>query len=96
VVNRRRKLLDINPEGGLSKEIKDILDELHTIRKICIDQLIVIRDFENHLKEINSSRVTSPDTIRRAAASTKGVERRITDVDELIKAAERTEKGVSE
>ena len=90
------KLLDINPEGYLSKEIKDVLDELYSIKKICKEQLVVVRDLENYLNSVPCLNEHNPDTIRQAATVVKAICRRIAEVDELIDAANRTDQGVSE
>ena len=43
-------LLNINPEGNLLKEIKDILDELHIITRLKLQQQTVAESFVKHIK----------------------------------------------
>ncbi|RYO82235.1 hypothetical protein DL766_003209 [Monosporascus sp. MC13-8B] len=45
-------LLIINPEGGLLKEAKDIIDEIHIILKIQSQQQMVMKAFVKHVKQI--------------------------------------------
>lgn len=47
-----KSLLDVNPEGDLSREIKDILDELHIMLNIKSKQQRVLRDFQKHVEYI--------------------------------------------
>jgi hypothetical protein len=45
-------LLDINPEGKLLREIKDILDELHIMINIKSKQQRVFKEFKKHVLHI--------------------------------------------
>jgi hypothetical protein len=45
-------LLNINPEGNLLKETKDILDELHIMTRIKIQQQEVAEAFVKHIRHI--------------------------------------------
>ncbi|RYP79936.1 hypothetical protein DL769_002695 [Monosporascus sp. CRB-8-3] len=45
-------LLTINPEGGLLKEAKDIIDEIHIILKIQSQQQMVMKTFVKHVNQI--------------------------------------------
>jgi len=45
-------LLDINPEGELLREIKDILDELHIMINIKTQQQRVFKEFRKHVEYI--------------------------------------------
>ncbi|RYP13191.1 hypothetical protein DL765_007018 [Monosporascus sp. GIB2] len=45
-------LLTINPEGGLLKEAKDIIDEIHIILKIQSQQQMVMKAFVKQVKQI--------------------------------------------
>jgi len=46
---KHQRLLDINPEGEILREIKDILDELHMMSKVHNQQLEVVKDSSTHL-----------------------------------------------
>jgi len=52
VEEQAKSLLDINPEGDLSREIKDILDELHIMLNIKSKQQRVLKDFQRHVEYI--------------------------------------------
>jgi hypothetical protein len=52
VEERAKSLLDINPEGDLSREIKDILDELHIMINIKSKQQRVLKEFQKHVEYI--------------------------------------------
>ena len=43
--------MNINPEGKLFKEIKDILDELHILTQIKLQQQTVAASFVKHIKQ---------------------------------------------
>jgi hypothetical protein len=45
VEDKAKSLLDINPEGELLREIKDILDELHIMLNIKSKQERVFKQF---------------------------------------------------
>jgi hypothetical protein len=92
---RRRKLLDINPEGALSKEIKDILDELHIMKKVFKDQLMVVVTYSEHLKEIDGEKTEVPHTsVLRSKRLGSEIERRIKQIDDLVDAAKHTAENV--
>jgi hypothetical protein len=44
-------LLNINPEGKLLREIKDIIDEIHIITRINLQQQTVAETFVKHIKQ---------------------------------------------
>jgi hypothetical protein len=44
-------LLSINPEGNLLKEIKDILDEIHILTRVKLQQQTVAESFVKHIKQ---------------------------------------------
>jgi 6-pyruvoyl-tetrahydropterin synthase len=44
-------LLNINPEGNLLKEIKDILDELHILTRVKLQQQAIAESFVKHIKQ---------------------------------------------
>lgn len=48
----QRRLLDINPEGRLFREIKDIQEELYIIALIKTQQQTVAKTFLKHVKQI--------------------------------------------
>lgn len=48
--DKAKSLLDINPEGELLREIKDILDELHIMMNIKIKQQRVFKQFKKHVE----------------------------------------------
>jgi hypothetical protein len=44
-------LLNVNPEGNLLKEIKDILDEIHILTRVKLQQQTVASSFVKHIKQ---------------------------------------------
>jgi hypothetical protein len=50
VEDKAKSLLDINPEGELLREIKDILDELHIMLNIKSKQQRVFKQFKKHIE----------------------------------------------
>ena len=50
--DKARALLDINPEGELLREVKDILDELHIMLNIKNKQQRVFKQFRKHVTSI--------------------------------------------
>lgn len=55
VQKMQKTLLDINPEGDLLREIKDIMDELFIMTQIKIQEESVARSFCKHVKHILQS-----------------------------------------
>jgi GTP cyclohydrolase III len=89
------KLLDINPEGALLKEIKDILDELHMMMKVFNEQSRVVEDFSSHIQKLGGSNKFFPlSTREKTAKLVNDVSRRKAEVNELTQAAKRTADGV--
>ena len=93
------QLLDINPEGELLLEIKDIQDELHMMTKVYAQQLDVVEDFAAHIDElgdklgVGSNEVTQK-TKDKVSHLVKEVKRRKAEIYELTRAAEKTADGV--
>ena len=52
IEERTKSLLDINPEGKLLREIKDILDELHIMINIKNKQQRVFKEFKKHVLHV--------------------------------------------
>lgn len=50
--DKAKSLLDINPEGNMLREIKDILDELHIMTNIKSKQQRVFKQFLKHIKHM--------------------------------------------
>jgi hypothetical protein len=50
VEDKAKSLLDINPEGELLREIKDILDELNIMMNIKVKQQRVFKQFRKHVE----------------------------------------------
>ena len=50
IESKAKSLLDINPEGNLLREIKDILDELHIMLDIKSIQQRILKDFRKHVE----------------------------------------------
>jgi hypothetical protein len=50
--DKAKALLDINPEGELLREVKDILDELHIMLNIKNKQQRVFKQFRKHVTSI--------------------------------------------
>lgn len=63
-------LLNINPEGELLKEVKDILDELHIMMRIKEQQQTVMESFVKHIRRALTPLVRSrrPATSQASAA----------------------------
>jgi hypothetical protein len=90
------QLLDINPEGELLREIKDIQDELHMMTKVYSQQQAVVKEFVTHLDQLSSkSTEVTQKTKDKVSHLAKEVVRRKAEINELTKAAERTAEGVS-
>lgn len=88
------KLLDINPEGTLLKEIKDILDELHMMTKVYSEQQTVVQSFSAHIQKLGRKRNgASQRTKNKASQLVKEISRRKAEIHELTIAAERTADG---
>jgi hypothetical protein len=89
------KLLDINPEGELLKEIKDILDELQMMTKVYSEQAAVVQDFSTHIAKLSGSKkAVTQRTRNNANQLVKEVSKRKAEIHELTRAAERTAEGV--
>jgi hypothetical protein len=89
------KLLDINPEGELLKEIKDILDELYMMTKVYSEQATVVQDFSAHIQKLGGSKKKVAQRTRNNASQlVKEISRRKAEIHELTRAAERTANGV--
>jgi hypothetical protein len=54
-------LLNINPEGNLLKEVKDILDELHIMIRIQLQQQAVATSFVDRIKRLLQPKIIGPD-----------------------------------
>jgi uncharacterized coiled-coil DUF342 family protein len=94
-INHQR-LLDINPEGELLREIKDILDELHMIMKVYNEQHAVASDFSAHIQQIGGrNKEVKEKTKNQALRLVKEISRRKGEIHELTRAADRTADGVS-
>ena len=64
-------LLNINPEGELLKEVKDIIDELHIMMRIKEQQQTVMEGFAKHIRRVLTPLVRSrrpPPTSQASAA----------------------------
>jgi hypothetical protein len=44
-------LLSVNPEGNLLKEIKDILDEIHIMTRVKLQEQVIAESFVKHIKQ---------------------------------------------
>ena len=66
VEEQAKSLLDINPEGDLSREIKDVLDELHIMLNIKSKQQRVLKDFQKHIKYILAPEISMEEDIETA------------------------------
>lgn len=89
-------LLDINPEGELLKEIRDIIDELHMMTKVYNEQQSVAQDFLFQLTELRGkSKEVTEATKNEASRLVKEISRRKAEINDLTRAAERTAHGVS-
>jgi len=105
-----KALLDINPEGKLVREIKDILDELNIMIQIKKHQERVLAEFMKHANHISEDLQKSSPVQAKAAAEDKraewwrkeyaheieaGLKDRIADLNNLRESAENAEKAVS-
>ena len=70
VEEQAKSLLDINPEGDLSREIKDVLDELHIMLNIKSKQQRVLKDFQKHIKYILAPELAIAEDIGTARVQT--------------------------
>jgi hypothetical protein len=92
---KHQRLLDINPEGEILREIKDILDELHMMTKVYNEQHRVASDFSSHIHQIGGkSKHITQKTKDQAKLLVKEIGRRQAVIHELTQAAERTAKEV--
>jgi hypothetical protein len=62
-------LLNINPEGKLLKEVKDILDELHILTRVKIQQQAVSESFVKHIRQILLPKVAAANDFNLALPS---------------------------
>lgn len=58
VSSTQNTLLNINPEGNLLKEVKDILDELHILMRLKIQQQLVPESLVKHIRHNLLARFT--------------------------------------
>jgi hypothetical protein len=95
----KKRLLDINPEGKLILEIKDILDELNILRRVKTQQQKVANEFlkaakqiqqEDHEKRLKSTSWTK----KRADDLSERFINHIAELDHLKETAEHTETAV--
>jgi hypothetical protein len=70
VEEQAKSLLDINPEGDLSREIKDVLDELHIMLNIKSKQQRVLKDFQKHVEYILAPELAIAKDMGTARAKT--------------------------
>jgi hypothetical protein len=101
-----KALLDINPEGKLVREIKDILEELNIMIQIKKHQERVLAEFMKHVNHISEELRKNAEEIvedRRAEWWRKeyahdienGLKDRVADLNNLKETAESAEKAVS-
>jgi hypothetical protein len=64
-------LLNINTEGSLLKEVKDILDELHIMTRIKIEQQSVAESFVKHIKAAMLPKIMDISQFRYGVADFK-------------------------
>lgn len=89
------RLLDINPEGELLKEIKGILDELYMMTKIYNEQYNVVKEFSSYMQQLaSSSKKAPPKTKIDADRLVNDIASRRAELNELTRAAENTADGV--
>jgi BMFP domain-containing protein YqiC len=67
--NYQNTLLNINPEGNLLKEVKDILDELHILTRIQTQQQGVAETFVRNIRHILLSRIEPECDSRQGGAT---------------------------
>lgn len=92
---KHQRLLDINPEGEILREIKDILDELHIMTKVYNEQHHVASEFASHINKIaHENKAITQKTKDQAKVLAKEIGRRQAVIHELTRAAERTAKEV--
>jgi len=101
-----KALLDINPEGKLVREIKDILEELNIMIQIKKHQERVLAEFMKHANHISEALRKDAEEIvedRRAEWWRKeyahdienGLKDRVADLNNLKESAENADKAVS-
>jgi hypothetical protein len=70
IEEQAKSLLDVNPEGDLSREIKDVLDELHIMLNIKSKQQRVLKDFQRHVKFVLAPGLAMAEDIGTARVRT--------------------------
>ncbi len=108
--DKAKVLLDINPEGKLVREIKDILDELNIMIQIKKHQERVLAEFLKHSNHILEELRKSSPVGSEAAVEDKraewwrkeyahdieaGLKDRVAELNNLRESAENAEKAVS-
>jgi len=89
-------LLDINPEGDLLREIRDIEDELNMMTKVFAEQEVVSQDFATHIQQLSDRGVDVTQKTKNAALHlVEEISRRKREIAELTRAASRAADGVS-
>jgi hypothetical protein len=95
----KKRLLDINPEGKLFLEIKDILDELNILGRVKQQQQKVANEFLKAVKQIQQGqdkRLKRTNwTKKRADDLSERFAIQIAEIDHLKEAAEHTSTAVS-
>lgn len=108
VTRSHRTYLNINPEGALLRECEDVIEELHMMRRIFIQQSQVVKDFKKALDKMNSNyevekgqkgiRDDEPrvdfDTILRAQELVDHIDERKSEIENLETEAKRTNQQV--
>jgi hypothetical protein len=90
-----KSLLDIAPEIDLSRNTKDVVDELQIIINIKNMQQRVLHDFHKHLESILMPHKNAKWTMDFITRLSRDLDNRIEDLNRLRESAEQTEKAVS-
>jgi hypothetical protein len=90
VEDQAKSLLDVNPEGALSMEIKDILDELHIMLNIKIKQQRVLKEFQKHVEYILAPALAISKNLGTARQTTLTSPGRINTTSRTENASEST------
>lgn len=100
-------LLNINPEGNLLKEVKDIVDEIQIMMRVKEQQQTVMESLVKHIRRAVERQKTKPGnpparaepavrrTIRRADQLLVDLNGRITELRTLLQMAQNTSTAVS-
>jgi hypothetical protein len=102
IESKAKSLIDINLEGHLLREVKDILDELHIMLDIKSIQQRILKQYRKHVEYLLAPKLfRDPADPEARWSSELGInlaavlDDRVTDLKALKDSGERTETAVS-